>query len=62
MLRQGRMRYDEILDEWEWLRGHVAWQFFGERVGIKFATWRDMFNAAAKAGDPRAVKHWRDEP
>jgi hypothetical protein len=59
--REKRMSHDEILDEWDWLRGDVPWGLFHERVGIAHETWRDLYYRAARGGDPRAVKHWRDE-
>ena len=59
---QPRMKPDEILDEWEHLRGEVRWVFFHERVGLTLKSWQSLYHAAAERGDPRAVRHPRDEP
>ena len=62
LVRQPRMTPDEVLDEWEHLRGEVRWIFFHERVGLTAGGWEALFRRAAERGDPRAVRHWKDEP
>jgi len=59
---QQRMRPNEVLDEWEWLRGEVRWRDFPTRVGISSSNWEQLFARAARLGDPRAVRHPKDEP
>lgn len=51
-----RERYtrDELLDEWEFLRGEVPFQYFAARVGISHAAWERLYFRARAAGDPRA--------
>ena len=61
-IQQPRMRPDEVLDEWVWLRGTVPWKDFHAKVNIGFGTWEQIFTRAARAGDPRAIKHPSDEP
>ena len=61
-VEQPRMRPDEVLDEWEWLRGTVRWADFHEKVGLSSSGWQKLFSDAARRGDPRAVKHPKDEP
>ena len=56
------MRPDEVLDEWEWLRGTVRWRDFHEKVHLSYSGWSKLFADAAERGDPRAVKHPDDEP
>lgn len=51
-----RIRPDEVLEEWEFLRGTVSFHDFPARVGITAAAWDRMFYRAVKAGDPRAVR------
>ena len=58
-IEQPRMRPDEVLDEWVWLRGPVgaiAFDDFPERVSIAPKTWEQIFYRARRAGDPRAVR------
>ena len=61
-IEQPRMTPDEVLDEWEWLRGTVPWRDFHTKVGLTFKGWQKLFATAAGQGDPRAVKHPSDEP
>jgi len=61
-LEQPRMRPDEALDEWEWFRGEIRWRDFHTKIGVSHSTWEQIFTRAARLGDPRAVKHPKDEP
>jgi hypothetical protein len=61
-IEQPRMRPDEVLDEWVWLRGTVRWIDFPTKVGLTLKGWQRLFAEAEKRGDPRAVKHPNDEP
>jgi hypothetical protein len=61
LLDHERVTYsrDELLDEWEAVRGEVSFYAFAERMGMKHATWDQAFRRAAKVGDPRAVRSYR---
>jgi hypothetical protein len=50
------------LEEWDFLGyGQVRFRHFHEKIGTDKDTWRHAFYKAAERGDPRAVKHWKDE-
>lgn len=51
---------DQIMDEWAFLRGWVAWEEFGARLGIKQESWERAYARARAAGDPRAVRALND--
>lgn len=48
---------DELLEEWEWMRGQgVGFREFAQRVGMTFTAWDRAYWRARAAGDPRAVR------
>ncbi len=47
---------DELLEEWDWLRGEVPFWDFGRRMRINQAAWERAYQRARAAGDPRAVR------
>lgn len=47
---------DELLEEWEALRGEVSFRQFHQRVGVSHRTWERAYLRARQDGDPRAVK------
>ncbi|HEY9354652.1 MAG TPA: hypothetical protein VIP28_15425 [Nocardioides sp.] len=47
---------DELLDEWELLRGQVSFRAFHERVGVSHRTWERAYYRARADGDPRAIR------
>lgn len=58
--RPKRWSRDELLDEWVFLRGHVPFEQFAQRLGIKHESWERTFYRAKVAGDPRAVRARND--
>lgn len=61
-----RWTRDELMAEWDFMRGWVPFEEFGARVGIKQDSWKQAFRRAKAAGDPRArlaacdVSTWSD--
>lgn len=58
--RKQRYTADELLDEWEFLRGEVNFRDFPARVGISRSAWEQAYHRAQRAGDPRAVRALAD--
>lgn len=55
-----RHTLEELMSEWEFLRGWVSYEDFGARVGIKQESWERTFQRAKALGDPRAVRARND--
>jgi hypothetical protein len=47
---------DDVLDEWDRLRGYVPFRDFHTRVSMTYEAWERAFLRAQAAGDPRAVR------
>lgn len=47
-----RFTRDELLEEWEWLRGEVALSDFGRRMRISQQAWERSYQRAHEPGIP----------
>lgn len=56
----GRWTNDQLMAEWDFMRGFAAFETFGARVGIKQESWEQAFRRAKAAGDPRARRASND--
>lgn len=45
---------DELLSEWEFMRGMVSFDDFSKVMGVTLAAWKCAYSRGEKAGDPRA--------
>lgn len=50
-------RRDEVMAEWDLMRGILAFEDFPSRVGMTYPAWERMFYRAKAAGDPRAIRY-----
>jgi hypothetical protein len=59
--RRNRRR-DDLLEEWDRLRGYVPFTDAHTRLGVTQAAWRRAYYRALADGDPRARKASTDHP